>query len=326
MISLKGDTFSKIASINNLKEAHKLARRGKAHYRDVERINENPDKYLKKLQESLLDGTFTTSKYRIEEKEEGGKTRIIHKLPYYPDRIVQHAIVNICGDFWVSTMIKDTYQSIRGRGTHKAAKKIIKSIRLPENTHYIQLDITKFYPSIQNKYLLDDRVLRIKCKKTKALLKDIITSLPELPLGNHTSQYLGNLVLNDLDWYVKNELRVKHYFRYCDDILILGSDVTELQAITDKINTRLGLIELQLKEGYKAKKIEDIPVDILGYVIRKDKIRLRKRIADNFKNKIRMNLLESAISYYGWAVHTRSQNLFFKHVSPKQWLQVRRVV
>ena len=80
--------FDAVCDMDNLHLAHQNASRGKSFYKEVKMVNSNPDYYLKQIQDSLLNRTFTTSPYNIFQRMEGEKLRTIYKLPYYPDRIV----------------------------------------------------------------------------------------------------------------------------------------------------------------------------------------------------------------------------------------------
>lgn len=82
-----GDLFSKICDMDNLRKAHKNAKRGKGWYAEVKCIEKDLDHYLKRLQENLIEHRYHTSEYEIFTKKESNKEREIYKLPYYPDRI-----------------------------------------------------------------------------------------------------------------------------------------------------------------------------------------------------------------------------------------------
>jgi retron-type reverse transcriptase len=56
-----------------------------------------------------------------------------------------------------------------------------------------------------------------------------------LPIGNLTSQFWANVYLNEIDQFVKRELRVRHYVRYVDDMLLLAASPDELLAWRDRI-------------------------------------------------------------------------------------------
>lgn len=97
MINIKrfGNLYAQIYSMNNLREAHKNARKGKGWYKEVIEVDNNLDYYLEKLQNMFKDKTYKTSKYEVFQKRENGKIRTIYKLPYFPDRIAQWAIIQI---------------------------------------------------------------------------------------------------------------------------------------------------------------------------------------------------------------------------------------
>ena len=60
-----------------------------------------------------------------------------------------------------------------------------------------------------------------------------------MPLGNLTSQFFANVYLNELDQYVKHQLRARHYIRYVDDFVILSDINEELQAYEKAIDSFL---------------------------------------------------------------------------------------
>ena len=84
-----GDLYAKICDMENLRQAHIHAKKGKGWYAEVKQVERNLDSYLRRLQESLIEHTYKTSPYETFEKKEGDKVREIYKLPYYPDRICQ---------------------------------------------------------------------------------------------------------------------------------------------------------------------------------------------------------------------------------------------
>ena len=164
-----GDLFSKICDMDNLRKAHKNAKRGKGWYAEVQYVEKKLDKHLKNLQNSLIEHTYKTSKYEVFTKKGGVKEREIYKLPYYPDRICQWAVLQIIEPYLLANFTKDTYSAIPKRGIQpiinqlRGYEKVIKkdgkvvkrewipSILLsdPEGTSYcLKLDIRKYYPSI----------------------------------------------------------------------------------------------------------------------------------------------------------------------------------
>lgn len=318
-----GNLYHKIYDIENIKLAHQNARKGKTHYTEVKKVDYNIDYYCNLILVMLVDKTFKNSKYETFIKNDKGKDRTIYKLPYFPDRIIHHAILQVLEPIWKKTFIKNTYQSIKCRGVHKAKKDVLKAIQSIDGSsiYYGQLDIKKFYPSVDNKIMNSLISRKIKCKDTQWLLSEIIFSIDGLPIGNYLSQYLGNLYLTYLDHYIKEELKIKHYFRYCDDIVILGNDYDSIVSTMREIGKKLQELKVVVKDYPKVDTLDN-GLDFLGFVFKPRHTLLRKRIADNFKKSVKNfitnpteKLFNSIISYNGWVIASNSYNLWTKHIT-----------
>lgn len=315
----QGNLFDKLISLENLQYAHRKARRGKAHYQEVQWVNVNETEALTRIQDLLISGNFRTSPYTVEHTMKGEKMRTIHKLPYYPDRIVQHALVNVCADAWIKSMIRDTFQSIPGRGTTDCFRRTYSAIKKHKPRYAMKIDIKKFYPSAKPEHILQPHVFRIKCDRTFGLLSEIINSLEFLPLGNHTSQYAGNLLLSPIDWHVKQKLGIKFYFRYCDDIVILHDNRKYLLHVRNVIKERLAAIDLTMKGDPDIRDLRSQYLDFVGYRMNHHGVWLRKRLADNFKQACRTGRKRALPSYYGWIKHANAKRLWHKHTRCHRW-------
>lgn len=107
--------FEKVISLDNLRLADEKARRGKSRTYGVQMHDKNREANILALHEQLKNGTFKTSPYHVFTIYEP-KERLIYRLPYFPDRILHHAIMNVLEPIWVSVFIKDTYSCIKNRG------------------------------------------------------------------------------------------------------------------------------------------------------------------------------------------------------------------
>lgn len=310
--------FEKIIDVENIKLAHKNASKGKRHYRAVKEVDNNLDECIKEIQEMLRSKTYNVSEYTISQLKDKGKERIIYKLPYFPDRILHHAILQILDDIWKKTFIVDTYQSIKGRGLHKCKNKIEKISKNSniDNLYCLKIDITKFYPSVDNEILKDIVRKKIKCKDTLWLLDNIIDSSKGLPIGNYISQHLGNLYLTYLDHKMKEKYSCKWYFRYCDDIVILSDNKKFLYNIKHILFKETYKLNLSIKNNYQVFKIDTRPLDFLGFQFFRNRTLLRKSIATNFKKcKPKKQIF---MAYYGWIKYSDSFNLWKKYFKIKK--------
>lgn len=318
-----GNLYDQICTLENLELADEKARRGKLRSHGVMKHDRNRTENIKNLREALLNGTFKTSKYDIFTIYEP-KEREIYRLPYFPDRIVHHAIMNVLEPIWTSIFTADTYSCIKNRGIHAAAKKLIKILREdPENTKYcLKIDIRKFYPSIDHEVL--KRIIRrkLKDKRLLALLDEIIDSADGVPIGNYLSQYFANLVLAYFDHWIKEIVCVGHYERYADDMIILCRDKETLHSILKQINQYMNELKLKIKDNWQIFPVNSRGIDFLGYVFFHTHTRMRKGIKQRLCKRIgklnkRKTLTEeefkrNVCSWWGWAKYCDSKHLIKK--------------
>ena len=112
-----GDLYSKVISLENLTLADEKARKGKTNTYGVKKHDKNRDKNILNLHKTLLHREYKTSEYKISKIYEP-KEREIYQLPYYPDRIVHHAVMNILEPIWVSIFIHNSYACIKGKNDY----------------------------------------------------------------------------------------------------------------------------------------------------------------------------------------------------------------
>lgn len=307
--------FNKIISIDNLNLADINARKGKAKSIGVIIYDKNREQNIWNLHLALKDKTFKTSKYntfKIFDKKE----RIISSLPYYPDRIVHHAIIYVLEPIFIRVFTKDTYSCIKGRGIHGAAKSVKQALKDVENTKYcLKLDIKKFYPSINHVVLKSILRRKIKDNDLLWLLDEIIDSTSGLPLGNYTSQWLANLYLAYFDHWIKETKMVKYYFRYADDVVIFSNDKKELHLLLVDIREYIEKqLLLEIKKNYQIFPVAARGVDFVGYKFYHTHTLLRKSIKQNFIRMMKYNPnLKSFASYNGWVKHCDGKHLMKKY-------------
>ena len=205
---------------------------------------------------------------------------------------------------------------------HQSLNKITQN--QTKNAFYIQLDIKSFFTSIDKKILyqiITTKIAKIKRNKnwkeeifyllktiifynpTKNFIikgeKGLLKNIPPwkslfnahynkgLPIGNLTSQFFANVYLNSLDQFVKRKLKIKYYFRYVDDLVLLSCDLNELKRWRNEINQllkeKLALALHPDKDKYGSVYQG---IDFIGYIIRPGYVLSRKRVVKNLKTKL----------------------------------------
>jgi len=324
-----GYIYDKICNINNIVVAIMKASLGKRKQKRVKRILDNIKFYAEKIQNMLLNKKYSPSPYIIKtiQDSSSGKIRTIYKPRFYPDQIIHWALMLQIQSVIMRGMYPYSCGSVPGRGTslgQKTLRKWLDNDR--KNTKYcLKMDISKFYPSIDNDVLKQMFLRRIKDQDCLWLIDTIIDSSQGLPIGNYTSQWFANFFLQDLDHYIKEKLGIKYYIRYVDDLVLLGGNKKKLHKARKHISDYLQTIGLILKSDWQVFKVNDRAIDFLGFRFFRNKTILRKRNALRIKRRIKkiskkdhLNYKDACavISYWGWIKRSDSYNFYQNEVKP----------
>lgn len=325
-----GFIYEKICDPENIRNAILHAAKGKKDRRTVEEILENVDLAVEILEEILIDKTFKPSPYKEIIIKDGAsqKERVIYKPKFFPDQCVHWCLMLQLEPIIMKSMYAHTCGSIPGRGIHHGKKHLRKWLDhdIKHTKYCLKLDIKKFYPSVDTEVLKTMFRKKIKDKDALWLIDIIVDSHKQgLPIGNYTSQWFSNFFLCDLDYYIKQELGIKYYMRYMDDMVLLGNNKKKLHKAKKAIDAYLDSVHLQLKENWQVFKVDKRPIDVLGFKFYRDRTTLRKRNALRIKRRVKkaynkpvLDKQDAAalISYYGWLKHSDSYLYYQKHFKP----------
>lgn len=294
--------------------ADQKAQKGKSKQYGVVLHNKNQEENILRLHKMLKNKTYKTSKYKVFKVFEP-KERDVYQLPFYPDRICHHAVMNVLEPIFVAVFTADSYSCIKGRGIHKASTNLRKALQNKEETIYcLKFDIKKFYPNIDHNILKELLRRKFKDEDLLWLLDEIIDSAPGLPIGNYLSQYLANFYLTYFDHWIKEVMQVKYYFRYTDDIVILSKSKADLRRLLKVIQIYFNChLKLEVKQNCQIFPVEKRGIDFVGYVHFHTHVLLRKSIKKRFAKMLKRNPNRASIaSYIGWTKHCNSKNLMKK--------------
>jgi RNA-directed DNA polymerase len=256
----------------------------------------------------------------------------------FRDRIVHHLLYNRIAHRFYAGFIADSCACIPGRGTLYGAQRLESKIRsITQNwsrpAHYLKLDLANFFVSIDKHIVRDLLAKRItepwwmqlaeqvlfhdprddfELRGDPELLRRVpqhkqLTHQPAshgLPIGNLSSQFFANVLLDALDQHIKHDLRCKHYVRYVDDMVLLHESPQWLNTAKADIETWLPKhLGLQLNPTKTILQPVDRGVDFVGQVIRPWHRTTRKRTVNEAMSRVRQmpadELFETANSYYG---------------------------
>ena len=305
----------------------------------AKRYRKNADKIYDKMMNYIID--FKSDKHTIVEINDGiskKKRNII--VPTMREQIVHHMVINILKPIFLKSMYEHAYGSVPGRGAHDAKKFIVRDIKKSKKDmkYCLKMDIKKFFDSIPRKILKEKLKKIIHDEKFLNILFKIIDVDDKengIPIGFYTSQWFANFYLTKLDHFIKEDLKVKIYYRYMDDIAIFGSNKKELHKIKDEIkkylNDELGL---KLKENWqiflfhyikKSNKEIGRDLDFMGFRFFRNRTILRKCILFKMTRKAKrvgkkpiktIYDCRQMLSYLGWIDCTNTYNIYKKRVKP----------
>lgn len=243
------------------------------------------------------------------------KPRHIHKASVR-DRVVHHLLYKALYPYFDPRFIYDSYSCRNNKGVHAAlirfrtfARRVSKNNT--RTCYVLSCDIRKFFASIDHEVLRNLLKRHITDSDLLWLIDQIILSFHStrpgvgLPLGNLTSQLLVNVYMHELDAYLKQELRVKHYIRYADDFVILSDDKRYLEELLPHIATFLTMhLHLSLHEDKVHITSYVTGVDFLGWVHFPHYRQIRRTTARKIARALKgFPTVEARNSYRGLLTH-----------------------
>ena len=313
----EGNIIQEIVEYGNMSDSFDQVLRGtvRKQCREGKELLAHREEVIANLQREIADGTFTVTEYRERDIYEYGKHRRL-QIVAMERRIGCNAIMNVVDKHLHARYIRTSGASIKRRGTHDMMLQVSRVLKDNPHIRYAyQYDIRHFYDNVVHKVAKDAFAHVFKDKILLKILGSLIDMLETgISFGLRSSQATGNLILSiHLDHPLKDEIGVKHYFRYCDDGLVLAESKAELWLIREAIHEMLEAVGFEIKPNERVFPVSE-GIDFVGYKIYPDHVLLRKRIKKKFAAKIkkiksRKRRHELIASFYGMTKHADCVNL-----------------
>ncbi len=281
-----GRLIDKIAELDNLHEAFLRAARGKRGKMAVMRFSESLDENLHEMRRRILSGDFECGGYHFFTIYDP-KQRVICAASF-SDRVLFHAIMRVCHYIFDDYQIFDSYDSRCEKGTYKALE---RARQYCCRYHWFaKLDMKKYFDSINHAVMMQQLSRLIKDHVLLDYFDDLLGSYEVepgkgVPIGNLTSQYFANHYLSPADHYAKEELKVKGFVRYMDDVLFFDDDPVQLK---QKVQCYRQYVEqhLLLNVHPTVMNRTAMGVPFLGYVAFAHQLRLNGRSVRRLRHKM----------------------------------------
>ena len=324
-----GYLFDKICDQENIRKAIRNASKGKRDRHYVRRVLRREDEAIEYIANLLKSGQYTPKPNRTKTIRDGacGKIRNITIPAFFPDQIIQWAVIQVLEPEFHRSMYRYCCGSVPGRGCLDAKKYVERMLRKKDSKYVMQLDIRKFFPSASSEKMKELLARRIKDRDVLKLLGVIIDHGGEgLPIGYYSSQWLSNFYLQKLDHFIKEELRIPYYVRYVDDMILAGPNKRKLHKARLKIQEYLESNQygVSLKDNWQLWRKNTRPLDFLGYRFYEDHTRMRKRLFYHLMRTVRRirskGLNEPRarrfLSLIGWGKHIPFKEYYLSKIRP----------
>lgn len=285
-----GNLYPLIGEPDNLRLAFLEAARRKQGHHEVLAFRGDLAGNLARLREQLLAERPDIGHYRFFEVYDP-KRRQICAAPF-AERVLHHAVMNICEPVLDAYSIYDSYACLPGKGAHRAVARAREFVGA--SGCYLKLDIRKYFNSIDHAIMLELLVRRFKDRQLLALFAKILATYQVepgkgLPIGNLVSQHLANFYLGLFDHWVKEELRIGNYLRYMDDFVLFADGREKLRELLPQLAEFLGRrLGLTFKDNVQLNRCR-AGLPFLGYRIFPQTVRLTPRSRSRFVRRFREN-------------------------------------
>ena len=298
--------YNKLYDINNLLYVFDLVSKKTNNKRKVNFFQSNKVSIIYKTYDDLRNKKYIPGEYREFYIYEPKKRLIIETNIY--DKYINHLVSEvILKESILSCLIDTNVASRKNKGTKYGLYLYYKYLsifkRKYKEFYILKIDIKGFFSNIDHKILIDKVKRRIKDKNAIDILTKIINSYPKgLPIGLYSSQLLSIFYLNDLEHYIKENLKIKYYIRYQDDLIIFHHNKDELKEILIIIKEKLEKLKLEVNNKTKIYKSNQ-NINYLGRKKNGKKSKnymgnrkLKQRYYQYYNDEIKLNSLISSIN------------------------------
>lgn len=341
--------YQKMLEEDTIRKAYKKLRKGKTARKEIIYIDEHLDEEVQKMREMIRNTRpgvvenpelkYVPHKRTPKIIREHGKERKIF-MPEIHEQWFHHIIVLILEPIIMATAYRYSCGSFPGKGAHSGKRRLERWIRSGKGIKYFaKLDIRHFYNNIRLNVLMRELRIRIKDEWFLYTIEICLTGFKKgIPLGFYISQWLANYMLEPLDRFITGRLGFKITVRYMDDITFFSNNKKDLHKAIAYIRMFIGRrFRLKLKGNYqvckfdyeKKGKVIGRPLDFMGFVFRRDRTTIRKKImlsATRLARRLRkakeagrgyyQKNIQAMLSYMGWFTCTDTYSCYLVWIKP----------
>jgi len=233
----------------------------------------------------LRSQAYRHGEYYVFEKKERGKVRKIYASSP-KDRIVDKLLSMILEDTFTPLLERNVYGSIKGRGQHECRDRVKRAVRSSDYPYAASSDIAKYYPTCDPTRILAIIKTKIKYKWAIWLATEFL-SVGEIVLGNTSSNIMGHINMFEIDRIMVRAYKLKHYYRYCDDVIIISEDKSYLHTVIREYINLVSSNKQKVKPNWAIYPVRKRRADFLGAMISESNAKLRKKSRVKIESELR---------------------------------------
>ena len=302
-----GNIYQRVVHIQNIECAFNEVMKTTRNKNKVILFDDYKMVYIYRIYKDMLNCTylpFLVNEFIIYEP----KKRLIVSQSIY-DKVINHLVSReLLIPYLTPCLIDSNVASRKGRGTSYGRKLYFQYRHIKDQKYskyyLLKIDIQGYFRHIKHDILKEKIKGKIKDKRAIDLIFKIIDSYQNgCPIGFMTSQIFAIFYLNDIDHFIKEDLKIKYYIRYQDDFLLIHEDKQYLKKCLDKIKIKLAEIGLEVNDKTRIYKNNE-NMNFIG--VRKNKKfsnrhrtikKVNQRIKLYKENKVSFSSIISSISY-----------------------------
>lgn len=242
--------YENIYDFNNILSCFNEVCRNTKNKNKVNKFKNYKCIHISRIYNDLKNKTYKVSRYNVFYIYEPKKRRIVSLNMY--DKVINHLVSRYILNALEPCLIDSNCALRKNKGTRYALDLYYK-YRFKMNNKYgsyylLKCDIKSYFSSIDLNILKNKISKKIKDKNALNIVYNIIDSDDTLSIGFMTSQILGIYYLNDLDHFIKEELKIKYYVRYQDDFILIHNNKNYLKYCLNEIKKFLYKEKLELNK------------------------------------------------------------------------------
>jgi RNA-directed DNA polymerase len=281
-------------------------RKGKTWTAEMERFSFGLEENIFGLHEELKTEEYEPGGYRYFMVHDP-KPRRIAVAPVW-DRLVHRLLYDYLVAVFDHSFDHDVYSCRKGKGLTAAWDRAQELLARQAKGIYWHGDIHHFFESVDHDILKNLVARRVKNERARWLANKVIESYaPGMPIGNLTSQVFANIYLNELDRFIRHQIKPAGYARYGDNVLMVDGKRRRLAKGGELVGSFLKeKLRLRLNERQTILRLTRRGVKWLGMTIYSNGRRLLRRNVSKIRRGLTLN---NASSYRGMALAARQKQV-----------------